>query len=149
MAQLPCTGQTALYDLVLFDDTTAGPARAEAQHRAAALCAACPAPCEQQVTVDTVPQTLVLLPSDWLPPAREGKPEPEQRTPRRRQRETLPPVGRDYVRPAQRVTAWARMAGEDAARGRSLADIALDLCVSEDTAAELIRIHSVQTRSAA
>jgi hypothetical protein len=46
-----------------------------------------------------------------------------------------------YIQPADRPTEWARMAAADAALGRSLTDIATSLCVSEDTAANLIRLH--------
>uniref|UniRef100_UPI000518D1C8 hypothetical protein n=1 Tax=Streptomyces capuensis TaxID=1464056 RepID=UPI000518D1C8 len=74
---VPCTGRSDLYDLVLFDDDASATERTQAVHQAAALCTTCPAPCDQKVTVDTTPVELVLLEPGWMPPAREGKPEPE------------------------------------------------------------------------
>ena len=147
MALLPCAGEPGLYDAVLFDDTP-GPARNQAMHRAAALCSTCPAPCPQKVTAGTVPVELVLLEPDWLPPAREGVAEPELPKFGPRPRQPARVVGFEYVRTDQRVTAWARMAAEQAALGRSTAVIALDLCVDETTAAELIRLHHAQTNAA-
>ena len=137
MSRLPCTDHADLYDLVLFDDGPAE-ARSEALRRAAGLCVSCPSPCEQKVGADTAPIELVLLPEDWMPTAREGKPEPKVATPAKRAREVVRGIGFDYVRPDQRVAAWARMAGEHAARGDSLPAIAAALCVSESTAAALI-----------
>ncbi|MFJ2406652.1 hypothetical protein ACIOUE_35735 [Streptomyces xanthochromogenes] len=46
--------------------------------------------------------------------------------------------GSGYVPPAQRRLHWTRAAGEMAAAGRTAADIALALVISEDLAAELI-----------
>lgn len=70
------------------------------------------------------------------PPA--SKPEPEPRVYRRRGQTDGPKVGQDYVPTNRRITAWAAMAAERSALGHSLADIALDLCVTEDTAAQLL-----------
>lgn len=53
-----------------------------------------------------------------------------------------PPTNRPvvaYVPPAKRPTAWARMATEHAARGLPLAQIAEQLCVTEETAAALLQ----------
>jgi hypothetical protein len=43
-----------------------------------------------------------------------------------------------YVPTGKRVRAWADMAVDLAAQGRSVAEIAAALCVSEDTAARLL-----------
>jgi hypothetical protein len=45
---LPCVGNAALYDIVLFDRR----APMDARVRAATLCGTCPAPCGQKVTAD-------------------------------------------------------------------------------------------------
>ena len=136
---VPCLGHADLYDAVLFDE---GPSahREQALHRAAALCGTCPAQCDQMVTIDTSRRELVLLDPDWMPPAREGKPEPEPQVVRKRAKTNLPPIGRDYIRPDQRIAAWARMAAERIAAGRSHADIAEDLCVTEETVGLLIAL---------
>ena len=133
---LPCIDNAALYDAVLFDDTPEDE-RQQAVHRAAALCAACPAKCDQMVTTDTGLRELVLLEPEWMPPPREGKPEPE-----------LPAFGKkrvrqhamvsDYVKPDDRVVVWARLASQRASAGMPLAAIADDLCVTEETAARLL-----------
>ncbi|MFI9244205.1 hypothetical protein ACIGXF_16810 [Streptomyces sp. NPDC053086] len=136
----PCLGHADLYDIVLFDDAPTAQ-RQQAVHRAAALCATCPSQCGQKVTVDSSPVELVLLEADWMPAAREGRPEPEPRTvPVRRRKQDGPAVGQDYVPTGRRVPAWAVMAAELAASGHSLTDIAADLCVTEDTARQLIAI---------
>lgn len=119
MSTLPCTGHTGLYDLVLFDEDAEPAARTQALHRAAALCAGCPAPCEQKVTADSGPRELVLLADDWMPPAREGRTKPKT--------------------PPKRVAIWARMATEYADQGVPLAQIAERLCVTEATAAALLQ----------
>ena len=142
---LPCTGRGDLYDLVLFDDEAPADDRVQAVHQAAALCATCPRPCDQKVTADTTPVELVLLEPDWMPPAREGKAEAKPkahgwRVPNRQR----PQIGRDYVPPDKRIQAWARMAASRADLGHSLADIATDLCVSVETAAELIQLGQQQ-----
>ncbi|MFF4607785.1 hypothetical protein ACFY12_34230 [Streptomyces sp. NPDC001339] len=46
--------------------------------------------------------------------------------------------GSSYVPPAKRRIAWTRMAGEMNAAGRTTAEIALALAISEDLAAELV-----------
>lgn len=145
---LPCLGNEALYDTALFDDSPTT-VRTQAVHQAAALCRTCPAPCEQKVTVDSTPRELVLLEPDWMPPAREGRPEPEIRVPRRRRRQPVFETGRAYVRPAQRVPVWAAMAAEQAQQGHGLADIAADLCVTEGTAARLVEIGQQAWRGVA
>lgn len=136
---LPCVGNAALYDLVLFEDGDSAE-RQQAVHRAAALCASCPAPCDQKVTADSGPAELVLLESDWMPPQREGKPDPEPRMPVRRKRTKQPDiqVGADYVPTNRRVAVWAELCADRATLGHSVTDIALDLYVSEDTAAQLL-----------
>ena len=145
----PCTGRADLYDIVLFDDAPATE-RTQAVHQAAALCATCTAPCDQKVTVSTTPVELVLLEPGWMPPTHEGRPEQKPKAGGWRvpNRQTIS-LGRDYVRPNQRVAVWARMAAERAAMGHKLGDIAVELCVSEDTAAELIRINQQATRGVA
>jgi hypothetical protein len=136
----PCLGHADLYDIVLFDDAPTEQ-RQQAVHRAAALCATCPTPCEQKVTADSGPAELVLLEPDWMPAAREGRPEPEQRTFGGRHRKSDgPAVGREYVPTGRRASVWAAMAVERAALGHTLLDIATDLCVTEDTARQLIAI---------
>ncbi|MGW7630480.1 hypothetical protein ACWGKO_16315 [Streptomyces griseoincarnatus] len=133
----PCTSHPRLYDLALFDDVP-DTDRQQAIHQAAALCATCPSRCDQPITTDSRPAELVLLDPDWLPPQREGKPEPEPQIQARR-RCTSRTDG-DYVPTGQRVTVWAEMCADQAAEGRSVADIAADLCVSEDTAVRLIAV---------
>lgn len=44
----------------------------------------------------------------------------------------------DYIEPADRPEAWARMAAELAAEGRTLPQIADALCVDEPTAEALL-----------
>jgi hypothetical protein len=138
-APLPCVGHAGLYDTVLFDDAPS-PQREQALHRAAALCGTCPAQCDQVVTIDTGRHELVLLDPDWMPPAREGKPDPEPRVVRKRVKTNLSAIGKDYIRPDQRIAAWARMAAEYVAVGRSLTDIAEELCVTEETVVRLIAL---------
>jgi hypothetical protein len=139
---LPCIGNADLYD-ALFDDVPEGQRQA-AQAKAAALCGRCPSPCPQKVTPDAQARTLQLLPTGWMPAATEGRPEPE--TPafgkRRTRQDPLYGIGFDYIRPNKRVQTWARMAAERAAQGCRLSDIALDLCVTEDTAQRLIDMAS-------
>lgn len=151
MTTLPCAGNAALYDLVLFEEDADPRQRQQAVHRAAALCAGCPAPCPEKVTADSSPRELVLLEPDWMPPAREGRPEPKP-APRRtwsadRRAAAAMTVGRDYVPAAKRVSAWARMAAEYAAAGMPLAQIADQLCVTEQTAADLITHAQQQAAS--
>lgn len=138
MNTLPCATQPALYDIVLFDDDVPAETRAAARVKAVALCATCPRPCDERVTTATRPRTLVLLPDDHMPPATEGRRAPEVPQfggTRRRQPQVA--VGWDYVRPHQRVAAWTRMAGQMAAAGRSIPEIAAGLAVDEATAARL------------
>ncbi|MTE20252.1 hypothetical protein F0L17_14265 [Streptomyces sp. TRM43335] len=151
MTALPCVGRSALYDLALFEEDADPRQRQQAVHRAAALCAGCPAPCPEKVTADSGPRELVLLEPDWMPPAREGQPEPKP-TPRRkwsadRRKAAAMTVGRDYVPTDRRADAWARAAAEHAAAGMPLAQIAERLCVTEQTAADLIT-HAQQQREA-
>lgn len=146
---LPCIGNSQLYDIVLFEEAPSDQ-RTQAVHRAAGLCAGCPSPCEQKVTVDTTPRELVLLDPDWLPPSREGVLEPEvPKFGKGRTRQPELQIGQDYVRPAQRVNAWARMAAERANIGHRVADIAIDLCVDEATATALIALGQQQARGVA
>lgn len=134
----PCVGNAALYDTALFDDATPTD-RQQAIHRAAALCASCPIQCDQMVTTTTAPRELVLLDLDWMPPAQEGRPDP---TPApqtvRRRRAAVPSVGREYVKPDQRIAVWARMAAERAATGMPLTLIADELCVSVEVVGRLL-----------
>lgn len=139
MTVLPCFGNQAVYD-ALFDDVPAAQRQA-AQAEAASLCGRCPSPCADKVTAAAAPRVLELLPTGWMPPATEGRPEPEIPTVgKRRARDTAPGIGCDYVPTDKRVQAWARMAGERAAQGWQLADIALELCVTEDTAQRLLNL---------
>ena len=141
-AALPCVGNADLYDLVLFDDEAPAAERAQAVHRASALCAGCRRPCEQKVTIDSGPAELVLLEPNWMPPQREGKPNPEAKAfgGRKRTRKPDIKVGADYVATNRRVAVWAEMCAERAALGHSVADIAVDLCVGEKAVTELIAI---------
>ena len=152
MTALPCVGRSALFDLVLFNDEAPADERAAARAEAAGLCARCPSPCPEKVTADTAPRHLVLLDDDWMPPAAEGKPEPQVPAARTwsadRRAGAAVTVGHGYVRPHQRPAAWARMAADLAARGRTLAEIAASLCVSEDTAAALLGAVPVERRAA-
>lgn len=142
MTALPCVGNADLYDLVLFDDEAPATERTQAVHRAAALCAGCPRPCEQKVTTDSGPTELVLLEPNWMPPQREGKPDPEPKAVggRKRTKEPDIQVGADYVATNRRVAVWAEMCADRADLGHSVADIAADLCVSEDTVTRLIAV---------
>ncbi|MEU9444607.1 hypothetical protein AB0D42_27750 [Streptomyces sp. NPDC048304] len=136
----PCLGHADLYDIVLFDDAPSEQ-RQQAVHRAAALCATCPAQCGDKVTADSQPLELVLLDPEWMPPATEGRPEPEPvKAGGRRRKQDGPEVGQDYVPAGRRVSAWAVMAAERASLGHCLSDIAAGLCVTEDTARQLIAI---------
>jgi hypothetical protein len=143
---LPCRGNEALYDIVLFGEGTQAERR-QAKHRAAALCASCPVQCDQIVTVDTAPRELVLLEPGWMPPEREGTPDPEPRMPVRGKRTQHPDikVGADYVSPNRRVTVWAEAAAAKAAAGMPLAAIADDLCVTVETAQRLLEIGRAVT----
>ncbi|MBV9023350.1 MAG: hypothetical protein JO362_06055 [Streptomycetaceae bacterium] len=134
----PCVGHSAVYDAALYDDHLPAAQRAQAVHTAAALCNGCPiaASCTERVTADTAPRELVLLPDDWMPPEREGIPEPEIRTFGPKPKAIV--TGFDYVRPQQRPAAWARMAAGLAGRGRTVAQIADELCVSEDAVRALL-----------
>lgn len=145
MTTTPCVGHSALYDAALYpDDEAPAEERTQAVHTAAALCDGCPiaSTCTERVTVDTAPRELALLPDNWLPAEREGRPEPEAPKVRtwsaERRAGTAITVGRDYVRPAQRPTAWARMAAQLASEGRTVEQIAEALCVSENTARALL-----------
>lgn len=150
MTATPCVGQSDVYDAALYDDDIPTAQRTQAVHTAAALCSGCPIAdtCTDRVTLDTQPQPLELLPDNWLPPTREGRPEPAvpaARTWSKERREGAAiTVGRDYVKPAQRPNAWARMAAELAEQGRTLAQIAEALCISEDTAAALVPTSTVK-----
>lgn len=145
---LPCLGNEAIYDTALYDTATPTD-RQQAIHRAAALCAGCPAQCGDMVTTATAPRELVLLNLDWMPPAREGRPDPTPAPrPVGRRRSPAPPVGREYVKPERRVTVWASMAARQAATGMPLAAIADSLCVTEDTAARLLEIGRGLERAA-
>jgi hypothetical protein len=136
----PCVGNAVLYDTALFGDATPTD-RQQAIHRAAALCATCPAQCDAMVTTATAPRELVLLDLDWMPPAQEGRPDPTPAPrPVGRRRNPVPPVGREYVKPDRRVSVWATMAARQAAFGMPLAAIAESLCVTEDTAVRLLEI---------
>jgi len=141
-AALPCVGNADLYDLVLFDDEAPAAARTQAVHRAAALCAGCPRPCEQKVTADSGPAELVLLEPDWMPPQREGRPDPKPQTVSGRKRTKEPDiqVGADYVPTNRRVAVWAEMCADRAALGHSGAHIAGDVCVSEGAGTRRIAI---------
>ncbi|MFD3741616.1 hypothetical protein [Streptomyces sp. NPDC058629] len=116
---LPCAGQTTLYDAALYSDDVPPALRARAVRQAAALCATCPSPCDQQVTAST---------SHAMAPAALD--------------------GGCIRRPEERVSAWAHMAAERAAAGQSLADIAVDLWVDEATAAALIKQAQTLGRAA-
>lgn len=139
-AVLPCVGNAALYDIVLFGEGTPAE-RQQALHRAAALCGSCPARCDQMVTVDSGPADLVLLEPGWMPPAREGRAEPQPRMPvRKRDAHPDVQVGVDYVAPGERVAVWAAMAAERVAAGHSFGAIATDLCVPVDAVARLVEM---------
>ena len=136
---LPCVGNAGVYD-ALFEDVP-DKQRQAARTKAASLCARCPAPCPEKVTADTATRVIELLPSGWMPGSREGRPEPEQpQFGGRRRRETAAGIGHDYVAPDKRVQAWVRMAAERDSQGWKLPDIALDLCVSEETVQHLLAL---------
>jgi hypothetical protein len=145
-AATPCVGNSEVYDIVLYDEDVTAEQRAQAVHQAAALCNGCPiaGTCSERVTIDTERRELVLLPEEWLPPVREGRAEPAEAPKRRWSAERLAgaemAVGRDYVRPAQRPAAWARMAADLAADGQTVPQIAEALCVTVATVEALLRM---------
>lgn len=147
----PCVGHATLYD-ALFDDEQPEQ-RAAAQQQAAALCATCPTPCPQKVTASSPPRTSELLDEEWLPPSREGRPEPQVPKTRtwsaERRAGAAFAVGRAYIKPQQRPAAWARMAAGLAAEGRTPTQIADALCVSTDTVHLLLAQSDIASRKAA
>ncbi|MEU9000485.1 hypothetical protein [Streptomyces sp. NPDC048551] len=150
MNALPCAARPALYDIVLFEEDVPAEARTAARITAAGLCATCPQPCDGRVTTATQPRALTLLPDDYMPPTAEGRSAPEVPQfggPRRREPQMA--IGWDYVRPHQRVAAWTRMAGQMAAAGRSVHEIAAGLAVDEATAARLIEVAASSERGVA
>lgn len=158
-ATLPCVGQEAVYD-ALFDDEHPD-TRATAQTKAAALCARCPSPCPDKVSAASGPRLVTDLEPGWMPDTREGR-APWHGTragvvthgctcrrcadayasnkDRRRDISAGRSVayGRSYIPIDQRVTAFARIAVDLLREGRTTADIATALCVTEDTALRLI-----------
>ena len=144
---LPCLGHQDVYD-ALFEDEN--PERRMAAHRrAVALCSRCPAPCDQKVTDTSGPRRVELLPNGWMPPAREGRPSPVvPEGPSKSPRTAVPAIRRSYIPPGRRVQHWARWAGELAAAGVPLAGIADHLCVTEDTAQELLEMTHTSLREA-
>ncbi|MFI6055471.1 hypothetical protein ACIBCO_35965 [Streptomyces violascens] len=164
-ATLPCVGHEAVYD-ALFDDAPAD-LRADAQAKAVALCARCPRPCPDQVITVSEPRTAPELPDGWLPEQREGRAlytgrESWHGTPSgittygcpcqacadahtaHTNRLKAISLGRPmaksraYIPTKNRVAAFARMALDLHREGRTTADIALALCVSETDAQRLI-----------
>lgn len=164
-ATLPCFGNADIYD-ALFDDEQAA-LLAAAQAKAAALCSQCPAPCPDKVTVSSSPRTAELLPMGWLPPTKDGRPqytgdEKWHGTPaglatygcqcwRCQEAHTnhknphnphslgkSPRTGGGYVPTNQRVAKWAQMAADLNRRGRTVAQIAEELYVTDDTARALL-----------
>lgn len=133
---LPCTTQPNVYDVLLDEESNTSAYKA-ARDTAIRLCSTCPTPCPQMVTLDSAPPIVDDFDdTEWIP-----TPAPVVLLPvgpTRRRPEYFPPTGRDYVRPERRPAAWARMAAELAAEGRSVPDIALALCVSEDTVTALL-----------
>jgi hypothetical protein len=144
MTTTPCVGNAAVYDTALYDEDVPPARRTAAIHTAASLCNGCPIniTCGDRVTLDSAPTELVLLPADWMPPEREGTAAPEAPPVRRRSARRLQAAaittGRDYVKPAQRPAVWARMAAGLIAEGRTVAQTAEALCVSEDTVHQLL-----------
>lgn len=144
MTVTPCVGHADLYDTALYDEDAPAAQRAQAIHQAAALCNGCPlaAACEGRVTLDAAPAELVLLPDGWMPPEREGIPQPEAPVRRgwsaNRRAAAAMATGREYVKPEKRPAAWARMAADLIAEGRSVAQVADALCISEDTVRTLL-----------
>lgn len=63
----PCVGNARLYDIALFGGVPAAE-RDQAIRQTAALCAACPTPCEQKIT-DTGTPKITGLDPDWTMPA--------------------------------------------------------------------------------
>ncbi|WP_086562014.1 hypothetical protein [Streptomyces africanus] len=138
---LPCKGHEALYDIVLFDDSNTAE-RQQATHRAAALCATCPMQCDQMVTAGSKPAPLVLLEADWTPPEHRVAAVPSRRKASGGRRPRKPRIGVDFehFRRDQRIAVWARMAAERDDAGLPLSAIAVELCVSVETAARLLEM---------
>lgn len=164
---LPCVGQQAVYD-ALFDDVPAA-TRAAAQATALTLCSRCPLPCPDQVTAASAPRAVEILYDDWMPGETDGRPQYDgterwhgtasgvtvhgcschrcqtaHDAGRARRQEAAAArsirVGGEYVKPSQRPARWAAMAADLEQRGRTLAQIALELCVSEDTVRALLAL---------
>lgn len=152
MTVTPCVGRADVYDTALHDEDATDAQRAQAIHTAAALCNGCPLAvgCTGRVTVDAAPAELVLLPDDWMPPETAGVPIPEappvpNAWPASRRQGAAITVGREYVRTEKRPAVWARMAGDLAAAGRTVPQIADALCVSEDTVRTLLGAPAART----
>ncbi|WP_328545413.1 hypothetical protein [Streptomyces europaeiscabiei] len=162
---LPCVGNASVYD-ALFDDVPQKEQQT-ARVQAAALCARCPSPCPDKVTETSTTRVVVELAPGWMPDAQEGRAlytgretwhgtaagvpthgcrcqrctdaydQHLERHARRTAGQALR-TGQSYVRAEDRVDAHAREALQLARKGRTVPDIALALCVTEETALRLI-----------
>lgn len=172
-ARLPCVGNAETYD-ALFEDGQPV-LLAAAQAKAAALCARCSAPCPDKVTVSSGPRTAELLPMGWLPPTKDGRPQytgdekwhgtpaglatygcqcwrcQEAHTNHKNSHNARSlgkslRTGGGYVPTDQRVAKWAQMAADLNRRGRTHAQIAEELYVTEDTARALLAHNTAEGR---
>jgi len=133
---LPCTTRPNIYD-VLLDAEPDTSAYKAAHAEAVSLCSTCTRSCGERVTLSSAPRGVEDFDdTEWIPAPKPVVLLPVG--PARQPRVYFPPTGREYVRPERRPAVWARMAAELAAEGRPLTGIALALCVSEETAAQLL-----------
>ncbi|MFB7671651.1 hypothetical protein ACFC26_09560 [Kitasatospora purpeofusca] len=140
---LPCATSLDTFD-TLLDTAPDTPAYQDAHTQAVQLCATCPQPCTEKITATHVPTVQAFDDTEWIPAPVVLLP----LGPTRRRRIHVPPTGRDYVPPARRPIAWARMAADLAAEGQTVVAIAAALCVDEDTARTLLRLNHSATEAA-
>lgn len=139
MTALPCSTRLDVCD-ALFDDEDEQ-ARAKALPVAIALCASCPAKCDQQVTETSAPRTVELTVTDdeagvELKPVR--KPSRVSRASAGAAEDFGPWRSRAYIPPRERIPAAAAEAMELEAAGFTVEQIAERMCITAETATMLI-----------
>jgi hypothetical protein len=164
-SRLPCVGNAQIYDALFAEEPSEQ--RERAQATASALCGRCPRPCPDKVTPASGPRVAADLPLDWLPEHREGRSLysgkerwhgtasgvvtyvcpcsacTDAHTADRNRRNAISlgrsiAIGRAYIPTEHRVSVFARMALDLHHEGRTPADIALALCVSEADVPRLV-----------